>query len=283
MPTPVVRAPGARRKPLVGRPRPLSPWRAGLRRALPLGGPSLVLLVLVVVGLRLDWLAAIEAAARVRLIDASAAAGLVVREIRGEGRAAIASDDLVSRLGVRPGDAMLGLDPDAIRARLEKHGRIAAAEVRRLWPDVLSVRVVERRPVAVWRHDGRHRLIDGAGLPFEEARGPRPTGLILLTGAAAPTRARSLLALLATEPDLMGRVRAATLVGDRRWDLLMDEDVVVRLPEIAPAEAWARLGRHQRRSALLDRAVIAVDLRYADRMILRLDPVLAPAGADRGA
>ena len=79
--------------------------------------------------------------------------------------------------------------------------------------------------------------------------------------------------MLSMEPELSARVKAASWVGDRRWTLRLDNKVDVLLPEQAPLEAWRYLARAVREDALLDRAVIIIDLRQApDRMRLKLDP-----------
>ena len=49
--------------------------------------------------------------------------------------------------------------------------------------------------------------------------------------------------MLATEPELAARVSAAIRVGDRRWNLRIDNAIDVLLPAEPPAAAWAQLAR----------------------------------------
>ena len=78
--------------------------------------------------------------------------------------------------------------------------------------------------------------------------------------------------MLATEPDLAARVNAAIRVGDRRWDLRIDNAIDVLLPADSPAAAWAQLADLERSSTILERDVQAVDVRLPDRLILRVNP-----------
>jgi cell division protein FtsQ len=88
--------------------------------------------------------------------------------------------------------------------------------------------------------------------------------------------AAQLIGLLGNEPDLAARVTAAVLVGDRRWNLRIDNAIDVLLPEDDMSGAWAKLADLERTKKLLQRDVQTVDLRLPDRLVLRVaDP--APA------
>jgi cell division protein FtsQ len=78
--------------------------------------------------------------------------------------------------------------------------------------------------------------------------------------------------MLGTEPELAARVNAAVRVGNRRWNLRIDNAIDVLLPADAPAGAWAQLARLERSSAILKRDVHTVDVRLPDRLVLRVTP-----------
>ncbi len=82
--------------------------------------------------------------------------------------------------------------------------------------------------------------------------------------------AAQLLDLLANEPDLAPRVTAAVLVGDRRWDVRIDNAISVMLPEDDMSGAWARLAELERANRLLKREVETVDMRLPDRLVVRV-------------
>jgi len=78
-------------------------------------------------------------------------------------------------------------------------------------------------------------------------------------------------------------------IGERRWNLKLHNGADVLLPEGAEAAAIARLAALQREQQLMDRPLVAIDMRLPDRLVLR--QVAAPAapeaprptGARRGA
>ncbi|RUO80077.1 cell division protein DivIVA [Idiomarina tyrosinivorans] len=57
-------------------------------------------------------------------------------------------------------------DVNALRQRVEQLPWVATASLRKVWPDRLSVYVVEQQPVAHWNHD---RLLNEQGQVFKAA------------------------------------------------------------------------------------------------------------------
>lgn len=57
----------------------------------------------------------------------------------------------------------LGLDVQDLRDELERNPWIASASVRRVWPDVLAIRIEEERPIALW---GESALLNEARESF---------------------------------------------------------------------------------------------------------------------
>ncbi|MDQ4136764.1 MAG: cell division protein FtsQ, partial [Pseudomonadota bacterium] len=89
-------------------------------------------------------------------------------------------------------------------------------------------------------------------------------------GESANLRTADYLALLEVAGPLRGRIMAGTLVSGRRWTLKIDNGVDVRLPETGAAAAMARLAKLDREQRILDKDVIAIDLRMDDRVVVRL-------------
>jgi cell division protein FtsQ len=252
-------------------------WRAGRWLALPfvlclsLGGAAalgLVPPVQRVGGVVETW-----------LIDRSAALGLRVADIRVEGRVTTDRTTILAALGAGPGAPILAVDPALSKRRLEALPWVSSALIERRLPDTLYVRLVERKPLALWQHDGKIQLIDETGAVIPVGRLDRFAKLPLVVGADAARHAAPLLAILAKEPDLAGRVTAAVRVRGRRWNLVLDGRVDVLLPADDAAAAWATLAHLERSSAILEREVESVDLRLPDRLVVRLAPQALPKAA----
>ena len=68
---------------------------------------------------------------------------------------------------------------------------------------------------------------------------------------------------------------AAVRVADRRWNLKLRNGVEIRLPEEDAAGALDRLAELDEARGVLSSAVMAIDLRLADRVTMRLTPEAA--------
>jgi cell division protein FtsQ len=199
-------------------------------------------------------------------------AGFEVAEVLVTGRHHTEPAALLEALRVTRGDPLFRLDPEAARRRIEALPWIAEARVERRLPDTLLVHVVERRPMALWQHDRRLRLIDAEGVVLSERDLARFAHLPHVVGADAHRHAHGFLALLAAHPTVFARVGAAIRVGDRRWDLRLDNGVTVRLPQGGTAEALVLLARLQAEEAVFDRDVLSIDMRLPDRLFIRTTP-----------
>ncbi len=252
-----------------------------LRPALYAGGAALGLLLGTGVGVwasRSGLIATVEQTLTGRLLAVTAEAGLALRQVYVDGRVRTGLAELRAQLEVEVGQPLLGLDTAAARERVEQLIWVQQASVVRMLPDSLYIRLIERQPLALWQQGGRFAVIDRAGAVIESGldgeRLPKDyRHLRVLVGADAPRHAEPLFALLSTEPALFERVIAATWVGERRWDLHLDNQIDVMLPEQDPLTAWHLLAAKAREQGLLERAIRAVDLRLLpERIRLRLDP-----------
>jgi cell division protein FtsQ len=129
---------------------------------------------------------------------------------------------------------------------------------------------VEREPHALWQRDGEVFVIAQDGTVIDVMQDARFANLPLVVGEDANRRTGDYLALLDAAGPLRGRVVAGTLVSGRRWTLKIDNGVDVRLPEIGASDAMARLAKLDREQKVLDKDVIAIDLRISDRVVVRL-------------
>ena len=226
------------------------------------------------------WITATIDSAHQGLLKASAASGFALREIRVEGRGETAVADILSAVSANRGDPILGIDIDAVRQRLEDLPWIESASVERRFPDQLIVSVTEAEPMALWQRSQKLYLVSRDGAVIETANLGRYAKLLIIVGEDAPKKAQDLFDILAQEPDLRSHVTAAVLVGKRRWNIRMDNDVDVKLPEDGALGAWRHFADLNRQDNLLDKDVTVVDLRQPDRVVVRQghpQPAVDPA------
>jgi cell division protein FtsQ len=218
--------------------------------------------------------------ARAGLIEFSAAAGLVTGEVFVVGREKTPRGVLIDALDVTLGSPLLSFDAEAARRRIEAIGWVREAVVERRFPDTIFLRIVERDPLALWQRAGKFVVIDSDGVVIDGASPKRYALLPVIVGDDAPANAGLLLTVLATEPSLHQRVKAAVRVGGRRWNLRFDNGIDVELPERNFAAAWRRLAEFERIHQLLARDITTIDLRLPDRLVVRPAEAFSGWGAE---
>jgi cell division protein FtsQ len=209
---------------------------------------------------------------RERLGGATAFAGLRVTDVVIEGRANTPEPLLRAALGVSIGDPILGFSVEMARQRVETLSWVEHATIERRLPGTVVVYLQERRPFAIWQNQGKFVLIDRDGQLVANQNLAEFHSLPLVVGPGAPSAAATLIDALTDRPDLQKRVTAAVRVGERRWNLRLNNGADVMLPEGHEIEAIDRLMQLQQQHALLDRPLAAIDMRLGDRLVVRPRP-----------
>ncbi|MDB5678340.1 cell division protein FtsQ/DivIB [Sphingomonas bacterium] len=177
--------------------------------------------------------------------------------------------------------AMPLVDLNLVRDRLLQYGWVQDAHVSRRLPDTLLIRIVERTPAAVWQDHGVLSLIDRDGVYLEPVSADAMPDLPLVIGPGADRQEPAYQTLMVAAPALKPKVRAATWVGNRRWDLLFDSGEILSLPEgdDEAAKALKLFAEKDGTDKLLGNGYIKFDLRDPTRMVVRKpDPGMrAPA------
>ncbi len=200
----------------------------------------------------------------------SVRAGFAVGEVVVVGRERTPASDVRSALGATAGAPILAVDIRGARERIEALPWVREAEVERALPNLLVVRLVERETLAVWDRGADFAVIDGRGRPIAGADPKQHAHLPVIRGARAPEEAPAMLAMLRREPDIARRITGLSHVSGRRWNVHLDWRIEVRLPEEEAAAAWTRLAQIDRERRLLDGEVALIDMRFRDRMVLRM-------------
>lgn len=180
--------------------------------------------------------------------------------------------------------AMPLVDLEGVRERLLKYPWIEDARVSRRLPNTLSIHIVERVPAAIWQNHGQLILVDTRGVKLEPVSREAMPDLPLLIGDGANAQEEARARLLDAAPRLKPLVKAASWIGNRRWDLMFDTGERLMLPEgeKEAADALVRFAEDDREGQLLGKGRISFDLRVQGRMFMccTVKPTPTPTGDD---
>ena len=149
---------------------------------------------------------------------------------------------------------------------------VRSATVRVRPGGVLQIDATPREPVAIWRRAEGLRLVDGGGAKVAdiENRADFPN-LPLIAGDGADQNVKEALQLMRAAQPLGPRLRGVVRMGNRRWDVVLDRNQRIMLPEVGALAALEQVISLEDVQGVLERDVARVDMRLAARPTIRMN------------
>jgi cell division protein FtsQ len=197
----------------------------------------------------------------------TADAGFGISEIHIAGNRRTPYSQVLEVLGMKPGQSIFSADLWRARDRLAHLDWIASAEIHRRYPDAIFVTLVEKRPFALWQPPADARgeapilLVERNGRPITSHDVEKFRRLPKLVGAGAPQAAADLVDAVASHRAIAARIAAYARQSDRRWNLILDDGVVVQLPESGWQKELDALEHLIIDGGILERDITQIDLR----------------------
>ncbi len=201
---------------------------------------------------------------------------LQVREIVITGGRHVDVYDMVDEAGIRTGQSILSIDLEGVRERMESFPWVKEVYVRRSFPDILRIEVVERKPLAFIYLDGKVYIMDRDGEVFKEATAGDGLDLPVITGVSRDEwgrglfeKVREVLTLLkagrGVSIDDVSEVRVEGMdimlvTRDGKEIFLGREDFMERMERLDELTAFLGTGYQ---------GVEFIDLDYDDRAVVR--------------
>jgi cell division protein FtsQ len=190
-------------------------------------------------------------------------AGFAVTQMHLAGNIRTKPAAVVAALDLKAGQSIFGINLRAARARLLTLPWIADAQIKRRYPDDISVRLVERVPFARWQTPkGVLVVVERHGRVITSVNAEPFSSLPLLLGSGAPVKALPVVDAVARHRGIVSRVRGYQFQSLRRWNLLLDDGVVVKLPETGFEKQLQDLDRLIVEKGILESDIREIDLRH---------------------
>ncbi len=165
------------------------------------------------------------------------------------------------------------LDLPSLRETIRALPPVEQATVHIRPGGILQVDVTARQPVAIWHRGDGLSLIDKTGvsvahIALRSARSDLP----LLAGAGVDDALAEGLALVHAATPLADRLVGLVRVSERRWDLLLDRDQRILLPEFGALQALEHVIALDGADDVLSRDIERVDMRLSARPTVKMSP-----------
>lgn len=151
---------------------------------------------------------------------------------------------------------------------------VASAAIKISAGGVMQINVAEKTPAFIWRKDNVMSVIDETGsfIRIANSRVDYPK-LPLVVGEAADLAVSEISSLMQANEYFKDHVRAFIRVGERRWDLILENNVRIMLPQREFLAAFDRLMLMNEAGQLLSGRLSNIDMRLVVRPTVRVDTV----------
>ena len=151
---------------------------------------------------------------------------------------------------------------------------VASAAIKVTVSGVLQIDISERTPAFIWRKDDVISVIDEKGkfIRLATSRLDYPE-LPLVIGEAANLSIADISSLMEDNQYFLDQVRAFVRVGERRWDLVLDNNLRIMLPQTEFLAAFDRLMLINHTGSLFSNQLSTIDMRLVERPTFRMGAV----------
>ncbi|OSP54987.1 cell division protein FtsQ/DivIB [Pseudoruegeria sp. SK021] len=194
-----------------------------------------------------------------------------IRQMSITGASPVLANAIRERVEVDFPVSWFRIEPADIQARIAGLDAVADVQVTVELGGALNLRVTEREPAVIWRRAFSLEMLDETGvrIAYIDRRDGRPD-LPLITGDGADAAVFEAMTLFEAAAPINDRLRGLTRRGERRWDVVLDRDQVIQLPEQEPRVALERVLAMQAAQDILNRDIPVIDMRDPERPIVRL-------------
>lgn len=246
---------------------------------------SVCILVAAAIAVAADVDRARQVGAAVPEIDqALSFAGFGLDQVTVKGQRFTHVGDIYDALELEKSRSFAGFDAAAARQRIEGLPWVASADIRRVYPNQLTVSVVERSAFAVWEHEGKRTLIDGSGRVLTAIdTASAGDGLPVFRGAGAARSAGAFWRDLGRHLQIKSAIADAERVAERRWRLRLANGSIIELPSSGEMAALKRLEAWPGFARVLSGDATTVDLTAKGRLAIRQNAGQMPASQPKPA
>jgi len=162
------------------------------------------------------------------------------------------------------GSGFFDFDVEGVKRKLESHPWVANAEVKRIWPDTLSLQLTEQIAIARW---GENKLLNQYGEIFQPST---LNGLAGLPGLTGPDKSQydvmqqyQQLSQILFPSGL--KLSELTLSRRGSWEMTLSDGLRVVMGRTDVMEKTQRfVAFYGRQAALTSSRFVSVDLRYSN-------------------
>ena len=192
-----------------------------------------------------------------------------IKAISIKGLKSISNKEIVASSGLKCNDKIFKFSPEEVARKILADRRVKSVIVRRDLPSIYDIRVEERVPIAYWKNNENLFFVDDEGVSFPTDTKKKNPKLPMIAGDNAPKAVGELMRVLNKFPKFKSQVVFCNFIGNRRWNIQMDNEILIKLPEDNLYRAISYLSKLMSGTKQLNPNLSVIDLRIEEKIIIQ--------------
>ena len=198
--------------------------------------------------------------------------GFEIKNILISGTHNLSQDYLRNIINTQNHINILNVNLHSIYNKIIQNSWVEEIYVERILPDTIKIKVLEKKPIAIWQNHKGNKLITINGDVISHANVNKFTNSFpIIKGEKSKENISSILKILETNKNFAKNIWSLTFINQRRWDLHFNQGLIVRLPSQDVIKAWQKIIKLQTNYNILNLKLTEIDLRNPEQILGKIN------------
>ena len=198
--------------------------------------------------------------------------GFKIKNILVSGTYNLSQDYVVNIINTQNHINILNVNLNSIYNKIKKNSWVKETYVERILPDTIKIKVLEKKPIAIWQNHKGNKLITINGDVIYHANVNKfKNSFPIIKGKKSKENISTLLKILETNKNFAKNIWSLTFINQRRWDLHFNQGLIVRLPSQDVIKAWQKIIKLQTNYNILNLRLTEIDLRNPEQILGKIN------------
>ena len=198
--------------------------------------------------------------------------GFKIKNILISGTHNLSQDYIIDIINTQNHINILNVNLHTIYNKIIQNSWVEEAYVERILPDTIKIKVLEKKPIAIWQNHKGNKLITINGDVISHANVNKfKNSFPIIKGEKSKENISTLLKILETNKNFAKNIWSLTFINQRRWDLHFNQGLIVRLPSQDVIKAWQKIIKLQTNYNILNLRLTEIDLRNPEQILGKIN------------
>ena len=198
--------------------------------------------------------------------------GFKIKNILIIGTHNLSQDYVINIINTQNHINILNVNLHTIYDKIIQNSWVEETYVERILPDTIKIKVLEKKPIAIWQNQNGNKLITVNGDVIYHANINKfKNSFPIIKGEKSKENISSILKILETNKNFAKNIWSLTFINQRRWDLHFNQGLIVRLPSQDVIKAWEKIIKLQTNYNILNLRLTEIDLRNPEQILGKIN------------